>query len=71
MGEAVSPVRLRGAHGSTPVTIGRYPLLSEAEALAALDAATAAYQHGRGRWPTMAVAERIKHVEEFLRRFKA
>lgn len=71
MGEAVSPVRLRGANGLISVTIGRYPLLGEAEALAALDAALAAYDQGRGRWPTMAVAERIRHVEEFLRRFRA
>lgn len=71
MGEAVSPVRLRGADGLTTLTIGHYPLLSEGEALAALDAAVAAYDQGRGRWPTMAVADRIAHVEEFLRRFKA
>ena len=71
MGETFSPVRLHTAEGLVPVRLGRYPLLSEAEALTALDAAVTAYNHGRGRWPTMSVAGRIGHVEEFLRRFKA
>jgi len=70
MGEAFSPVRLRTPEGLAPVRLGSYPLLTEAEALTALNAAVAAYAHGRGRWPTMSVAERIGHVEEFLRRFK-
>lgn len=71
MGEAFSPVHLNTAAGLKPISIGRYPLLSEAEALTALDAAVAAYDHGRGVWPTMSVAGRIGHVEEFLRRFRA
>lgn len=71
MGEAFSPVYLNTADGLQPISLGHYPLLSEAEALAALDAAVAAYDHGRGVWPTMTVAGRIAHVEEFLRGFKA
>ncbi len=70
MGEAFSPVRLRTANALMPVPLGRYPLLTEAEALTALDAAVAAYDHGRGHWPTMSVAARIGHIKEFLRRFK-
>jgi glyceraldehyde-3-phosphate dehydrogenase (NADP+) len=70
MGETFSPVRLRTAEGLAPVRLGRYPLLTEAEALTALDAAVAAYDHGRGKWPTMSVAGRIDHIKEFLRRFK-
>ncbi len=71
MGETFSPVHLRTADGLTPVRLGRYPLLTEAEALTALDAAVAAYDHGRGHWPTMSVAGRIGHIQEFLHRFKA
>lgn len=51
-------------------TIGSYPLLTEKEARAALDAACAAYDQGRGAWPTMTVAERIGHVETFARRMR-
>jgi len=69
-GGAFSPVRLATGNDLAPLRIGHYPLLTEVEALTALDAAVAAYDHGRGRWPTMAVAGRIGHVEEFLRRFK-
>ncbi len=50
--------------------IGRYPLLTERQALEALDAACAAFDHGRGVWPTMSVEERIRHVETFAYRMK-
>jgi glyceraldehyde-3-phosphate dehydrogenase (NADP+) len=49
-----------------PYLIGSYPLLSENEALRALDAAMTAYDHGRGEWPTLSVAERIHHMERFV-----
>jgi acyl-CoA reductase-like NAD-dependent aldehyde dehydrogenase len=45
--------------------IGTYPLCSEKEASEALDAAVAAYDNGRGEWPTMSVANRIHCVEQF------
>jgi glyceraldehyde-3-phosphate dehydrogenase (NADP+) len=50
--------------------IGSYPLLTEVQALEALDAACRAYDHGRGPWPTMSVKERIRHVAAFARRMK-
>ncbi|MEN6318380.1 MAG: NADP-dependent glyceraldehyde-3-phosphate dehydrogenase [Syntrophaceae bacterium] len=50
--------------------IGRYPLLTEQQALESLDAAYRAYDHGRGVWPTMSVEERIKHIEAFAYRMK-
>jgi len=49
------------------VEIGSYPVMGEAESDAALDAAVAAYANGRGAWPTMAVAERIGCMQEFVR----
>jgi glyceraldehyde-3-phosphate dehydrogenase (NADP+) len=64
--EVRSPVCAPGASGSEPpVVLGHYPLLGEAEALAALDAAVRAYDSGRGAWPTRPVAERIAAVERF------
>jgi glyceraldehyde-3-phosphate dehydrogenase (NADP+) len=50
--------------------IGSYPLLMEEQALETLDAACRAYDHGRGKWPTMSVEERIRHVEDFAYRMK-
>lgn len=70
MQDVLSPVCVQTGDGVKQKVIGRYPLLTEKEALMALDAALGAYNHGRGRWPTMSVPERIKHMEEFVRRMK-
>ena len=52
------------------MAIGAIPLLGEPEALAALAAAVAAYDHGHGLWPTMTVAERIDRVRRFTIRMR-
>ena len=66
--EVLSPMCERQPDGSLkPRVLGSYPLLDEAEALKALDAAVRAYNHGRGEWPMMSVAERIAAVEKFTR----
>jgi glyceraldehyde-3-phosphate dehydrogenase (NADP+) len=70
--EVLSPVCLRQADGSLrQAEIGHYPRLGEAEALAAVAAAAAAYDQGRGAWPTMPVAARIRAVEDFALRMRA
>lgn len=61
--EARSPVCGRESAG--PRLLGRFPQLGEAQALEALAAAAAAYDNGRGAWPTCPVAERIRRIEEF------
>ena len=61
----VSPIGLRTANGFERKVIGSYPLCSAKEAMASLDDALAAYDDGRGEWPTMPVAERIACVEKF------
>jgi glyceraldehyde-3-phosphate dehydrogenase (NADP+) len=66
MQEVYSPVYVRNEDAPEPVRIGAYPLLTQTESLQALDAAIAAYDHGRGVWPTMSVAERIHHMEQFV-----
>ncbi len=70
MQEVRSPVCLSSAAGPSPKIIGKYPLLTEKEALETLDAAVRAYDYGRGAWPTTSVEGRIKHVEEFAYRMK-
>ncbi|NID10976.1 aldehyde dehydrogenase family protein [Fibrivirga algicola] len=46
--------------------LGSYPVAGPTEAMAALDAAVAAYDNGRGEWPQMAVADRIACMETFV-----
>ncbi|OLS63077.1 NADP-dependent glyceraldehyde-3-phosphate dehydrogenase [Pseudomonas putida] len=66
-----SPIWLKQADGSEQqVILGSAPLLDADTALTALDAAVHAYDKGRGAWPTMRVAERIRHVEGFLGRMR-
>ena len=63
--EVHSPICRPGPDGPRPIPLGSFPLFTAAEATTALDAAVAAWDCGRGRWPTLPVAERIAHVEEF------
>ena len=70
MQEVFSPVCVRTNGGALRQMIGRFPLMTEADALSILDAAVNAYDCGRGRWPTMSVGERIACVQEFAYRMK-
>lgn len=63
--EVVSPLRMRAGARTRRPRLGAYPQLTGTESLAALAAARAAYDHGRGAWPTLPVEERIRHVEAF------
>nr|WP_121272700.1 NADP-dependent glyceraldehyde-3-phosphate dehydrogenase [Pedobacter schmidteae] len=63
--EVLSPICIRTENGLQRKVIGTYPLCSEKEADEALQAAVAAYDNGRGEWPTMSVASRINCVERF------
>ncbi len=67
----LSPVCVRTPQGVTQVEIGSYPLMGEPEAMEALVAAVAAYNNGRGEWPTMSVDQRIHRMEDFTARFIA
>ncbi len=67
-----SAVRVRKDDGSlAPVELGSVPVTGTAEADEALAAAWAAWDNGRGRWPTMPVAERIACVENFTNQISA
>ena len=50
------------------IEIGSYPSGGAAEATLALNAAVAAYDQGRGSWPTMTAGERISCVQDFVSR---
>jgi acyl-CoA reductase-like NAD-dependent aldehyde dehydrogenase len=65
--EVYSPVGFWGQDGTfTRKLIGTYPVCTEKEAFEALDAALEAYDNGRGEWPTMSIANRIKCMERFI-----
>ncbi|HEY6838382.1 MAG TPA: NADP-dependent glyceraldehyde-3-phosphate dehydrogenase [Geobacteraceae bacterium] len=68
--EVRSPVCVRTETGVERYALGTFPLMTESAALQALDAAHRAYDSGRGRWPTMPVAERIGCVQTFAFRMK-
>ena len=51
------------------VELGSYPAGGLPEAEEALSAAVAAYDNGRGEWPTMTVAQRIAACRTLLRRW--
>lgn len=68
----VSPVHIRGADGSLKaLKLGSVPTGGIPEAEEALDAAVAAYDSGRGVWPTMTVAERIACMQTFTKEMVA
>jgi len=64
--EVFSPIHVSTPEGLKRKLIGTYPIGTEKEANEALDAAVAAYNNGRGEWPTMSVGDRIKAVERFV-----
>ena len=66
-----SPVSVARGSSLEKHIVGRYPLMTEKDALAALDAAVRAYGKGCGAWPTLPVAERIRAVERFIPRMEA
>jgi glyceraldehyde-3-phosphate dehydrogenase (NADP+) len=68
--EVISPIHLHTDEGLVPATVGYFPLLSQQESLAALDAAVNAYNGGRGDWPTLSVGQRIEHVQDFAYRMR-
>ncbi len=64
MQDVYSPVCIKTGNLIEQKLIGRYPTLTEKESLEALEAASAAFDNGKGQWPTMPVEERIGHVEK-------
>ncbi len=68
MQDIFSPIFVNNNGTAKQKLVGRAPELDRQTALAALDAAVAAYSQGNGKWPTMAVADRIRHIELFTKK---
>jgi glyceraldehyde-3-phosphate dehydrogenase (NADP+) len=68
--EVTSPVCIQGDAGCQRAVLGRYPKLTGKESLEALAAASKAYDHGRGAWPTMPVQQRIEALADFTYRME-
>jgi glyceraldehyde-3-phosphate dehydrogenase (NADP+) len=67
-----SPVCVQAEDGTlSHVELGSVPVTGTVEADAALAAAMAAYDHGRGDWPNLSVAERIACVGDFTNQIVA
>lgn len=64
--QVLSPVYVKTGGELVQKKLGEYPMLTEKEAAEAVDAAEKAFDSGRGLWPTMTVAQRIKHMEKFI-----
>ncbi|MDB5193587.1 MAG: aldehyde dehydrogenase [Segetibacter sp.] len=69
--EVYSPICIRTLEGLKRKLIGTYPVCTQKEAEEALEAAKAAYNHGRGEWPTMSVSDKIVCVENFTKKMLA
>jgi glyceraldehyde-3-phosphate dehydrogenase (NADP+) len=66
-----SPVYVKTDNGFEQKRIGSYPITDPADAMEVLDAAVKAFNHGRGEWPMMSVAQRIDAVEKFTQKMIA
>ncbi len=64
--QVTSPICLDKNGTIQPRLLGQAASLSKEAALAALAAATRAWDNGRGAWPTMCVGERIERTESFI-----
>src|SRR6184192_1735315 len=68
----LSPVCVRSPGNELKqIEIGSYPVMGETQSDEALDAAVAAYDNGRGEWPTMPVADRIDCMQDFVKQMMA
>lgn len=68
----LSPLCAAGEDGVLRrIEVGSYPVAGIDEAQQALDAAMAAYDNGRGQWPTMSVGQRIDCVLAFTNQIVA
>jgi glyceraldehyde-3-phosphate dehydrogenase (NADP+) len=67
MAEVRSPVQVATDAGVERVLVGHEPMVDEGAAKEALAAAVAAWNEGRGAWPSARVAARILATENFVR----
>ncbi len=65
-----SPICIKDENSIKQEVIGEYPMLTERDALECLESCFNAYDNGRGKWPTMTVADRIKCILDFTYKMK-
>lgn len=63
-------VRKEQADIAEPFLIGSYPLATIKEANEALESVVKAFDHGRGKWPSMFMQERVDCLENFTAKMK-
>ena len=61
-----SPVYIKNSNGNLDNCIGTYPMMESREAMEALDAAVAAFDNGKGAWPSMSIEKRIDCMKRFV-----
>ncbi|MCA5003635.1 NADP-dependent glyceraldehyde-3-phosphate dehydrogenase [Sphingobacterium bovistauri] len=66
--EVYSPICIKTVEGTNRKRIGSYPLATVVESQKALDAAVAAYDYGKGEWPSMSVEQRIECLDNFTQK---
>ena len=66
--KVLSPIFIKTDEGLKQKVIGSYPICTETEAQACLDAAVKAFDNGRGEWPSMSIEKRIERVELFTKK---
>jgi glyceraldehyde-3-phosphate dehydrogenase (NADP+) len=61
-----SPIHIRTKENVyEPLLIGSYPLGTVSEAKLALASAVVAFDNGRGKWPSMSIADRARALQDF------
>ncbi|GAB7024036.1 aldehyde dehydrogenase family protein [Salidesulfovibrio brasiliensis] len=68
MEDVYSSMEVRENGESSPLFLGRCPVLDDKAAMRAATAASRAYADGQGQWPRMPMNERIAHLEAFATR---
>lgn len=71
LGEVFSPVMVRTPAGLSPLRLGSRPRMTGRDALRVLAAARKAFADGRGAWPSLSLARRVRALEDFASRLAA
>ena len=66
--DVYSPIDVRTQEGFSPLRLGSLPRMTGRDALRALAAARKAFCGGRGAWPSLTLAGRIRRLEDFSAR---
>jgi glyceraldehyde-3-phosphate dehydrogenase (NADP+) len=69
--KATEPISTAIYAGDERVTISSFARCDKDVAMRALDAATRAWDRGRGKWPQASIQERVKAMFGFMQDFKA